>query len=219
MPLPSNAQLSELDDVTVTLQGALPIRPDAIRPAGECGPGGFTVTRMWLVVGARQRLLAGERGDADGGGDHDRDGPGEQAAPPVPDLPAGQHGCLHRGGARLDRGERGRQVLVQVAHWSSPSMSSALPRKAASARDAWLLTVPTEQSSAAAVSASDMSIQKRSTITARWRGPSLRSAFSSASLSPSGVGGPADRQPGRLPAPRRPGARPPGACGTGCCSR
>ena len=65
-------------------------------------------------------------------------------------------------------------------------MSSALPRRAASARDAWLLTVPTEQFSAAAVSASDMSIQKRSTITARCRGPSLRSALSSASPSPSG---------------------------------
>ena len=71
-------------------------------------------------------------------------------------------------------------------------MSSALPRKAASARDAWLLTVPTEQPSAVAVSASDMSIQKRSTITARWRGPSLRSAFSSASLSPSASAGPGD---------------------------
>ena len=38
-------------------------------------------------------------------------------------------------------------------------MSSALPRRVASAREAWLLTVPTEQFSAAAVSASDMSIQ------------------------------------------------------------
>jgi hypothetical protein len=30
----------------------VPIVPDAIRPAGECGPGGFTVTRTWLVTGA-----------------------------------------------------------------------------------------------------------------------------------------------------------------------
>src|ERR1700733_4648864 len=52
MPLPSNAQLFELDDSTLTFQGLLPIRPDAIRPAGEWGPGGFTVTRMWPVVGA-----------------------------------------------------------------------------------------------------------------------------------------------------------------------
>ena len=51
MALPSNGQLSEFADVTLTFQGSLPIRPDAIRPACEWGPGGFTVTRVWLVVG------------------------------------------------------------------------------------------------------------------------------------------------------------------------
>ncbi len=45
-----------------------------------CGPGGFTVTRMWLVAGGGSASGRGERGDTDGYGRDDRDGPGEQAA-------------------------------------------------------------------------------------------------------------------------------------------
>jgi len=57
--------------------------------------------------------LAGERRDADGRRDDDRDGPRQQAGPAaIPELPAGQHGRLDRGGARLNCGERGVQVLV-----------------------------------------------------------------------------------------------------------
>src|SRR3984957_6117437 len=44
-------QLSVFGDLTTRVQGAVPIRPEAIRPAGECGPGGFTVTRTGVVVG------------------------------------------------------------------------------------------------------------------------------------------------------------------------
>ena len=79
---------------------------------------------------------------------------------PPPHAPAAPHGPVDR---RLPRGNGpDRQVepfvqaaLVVDAHWKPPSTSSALCRRVASARDAWLLTVPTEQLSSAAVSVSD----------------------------------------------------------------
>ncbi len=77
-------------------------------------------------------------------------------------------GPLDRRLAERHAAQRPVEVFSQLVHRRPPSTMSAslvpsgaaaLLRKVASARDAWLLTVPTEQLSAAAVSASDRSSQ------------------------------------------------------------
>jgi len=103
--------------------------------------------------------------------------------PPPAQPPPPGHGRLERrGGGRDFVGEAG-DGIVQSVHRSSPSVSRACLRKVASAREVWLLTVPTEQPSVCAVAASDRSSQKRSTMTARWRGPSRARAWRRAARS------------------------------------
>ena len=103
-----------------------------------------------------------------------RDGGDGEDAGQQRDAPAGADpaprllGPLDRRLGERHRAQRPVQVFSQVTHHRPPSTMSAprapsgaeaFLRRVASARDAWLLTVPTEQLSAAAVSASDRSSQ------------------------------------------------------------
>ena len=99
----------------------------------------------------------------------DGEGAGQQRHAPADADPAARAlRPLDRRLAERHRAQRPVQFFSQVIHRRPPSTMSAprsspgavaFLRRVASARDAWLLTVPTEQLSAAAVSASDRSSQ------------------------------------------------------------
>ena len=134
--------------------------PEAISPAGACGPAGCTRHAGVPDLGESRRggLLVQQDRDGDAGR-HDRQSRRRHEAPPAPDHPAlPDRPCYRRlaGRDRLERSvEPSHQVfLVADLHCRPPSTSSVLWRSAARARDAWLLTVPTEQPRVTATSVS-----------------------------------------------------------------
>ena len=130
------------------------------------------LVRRWCLGpgrrGRRRGARPGQRRVAGGHGG-DGEGAGQQRDTPADADPAARAlRPLDRCLAERHRAQRPVQVFSQVIHRRPPSTMSAprsspgaaaFLRRVASARDAWLLTVPTEQLSAAAVSASDRSSQ------------------------------------------------------------
>ena len=128
--------------------GGLRVRLD--RLGAVVGVGGRSRRcRAGAVVTQRQRDDDGHRAHARRGDEHGR-------APAS--VPAASSGARRRPGVDLGRLRHGplQQVaeLLRLVHASSWSVSSAERRRAASAREVWLLTVPTLMPSAAAVWAS-----------------------------------------------------------------
>ena len=116
--------------------------------------------------GRRDQPVQGRRPEGRDGADgrHSSDSRRSSHTPAYPHRPASPDRVVDGGRMGIDGPEGLVQPLAEVAlvvdsHWRPPSMSSVLCRSVARAREAWLLTVPTEQFSAAAASASVMSIQ------------------------------------------------------------
>ena len=156
----------------------LPSQPSSTVPAATrrcAGPG----ARKWWPAGASAGPCAPRRAALR-----------PPAAPPPRRRPAPRPGWrplsgaampperLHQPGALVGGGvQRRAQPAFQIGHRRSassiPGTSPGLPGRPAvssqpaRARDAWLLTVPSEQPSTAEVCASDRSSRYRSTITAR----------------------------------------------------
>src|SRR5258708_14121002 len=138
-------------------------------------------------IGRHLRRLAGELVHEAGGGQRDADrgrrAGGDADPPPGPDRPAPAEGRGDGRGGRRDRLQGAVEPLAQIplvidAHGSFPSARSGLSLSLASAREAWLLTLPTEHPRVTATSVSVMSIQYRSTTTARCpSGRALRPAL------------------------------------------
>src|SRR5258708_27454634 len=142
-------------------------------------------------LGRHLRRLAGELVHEARGGQRDADrgrqAGGDADPPPGPDRPAPSEGRGDRRRGRRDRLQGAVEPLAQIplvidAHGSFPSARSAPSLSLASAREAWLLTLPTEHPRVTATSVSVMSIQYRSTTTARC--PSGRSISAAPSADP-----------------------------------
>src|SRR5260370_9663115 len=127
-------------------------------------------------LGRHLRRLAGELVHEARGGQRDADrgrqAGGDADPPPGPDRPAPSESRGDRRRGRRDRLQGAVEPLAQIplvidAHGSFPSARSGLSLSLASAREAWLLTLPTEHPRVTATSVSVMSIQYRSTTTAR----------------------------------------------------
>src|SRR5260221_1607996 len=127
-------------------------------------------------LGRHLRRLAGELVHEARGGQRDADrgrqARGDADPPPGPDRPAPLEGRGDRRRGRRDRLQGAVEPLAQIplvidAHGSFPSARSGLSLSLASAREAWLLTLPTEHPRVTATSVSVMSIQYRSTTTSR----------------------------------------------------
>src|SRR5262249_48213216 len=124
--------------------------------------------RYWLPAGDLMHQARGRQRDADGG----RQADGDADPAPGPDRPPPAQDRYNGSGARRDRVQHAVEPQPQLAlvidgHGSFPSARSELSLSLARAREAWLLTLPTEHPRVAATSVSVMSIQYRSTTTAR----------------------------------------------------
>ena len=108
--------------------------------------------------------MADQPRQRDAQADHRGQPGGYHRAPAQPDGPASPQDGVHRRTRRVNGAQRRVEAAPDLplaigAHGFIPSARPLVSRNLASAREAWLFTLPTEQPSVAATSVSLMSIQ------------------------------------------------------------